>query len=252
MFAKVAQAVTALVDSNEKTSAEALLELSTLVNAILYTQGETGLAGELQPIETTDLGQQQTQTLGPRAQAVARSADHDRLGPDGDHQGRPRARRVPRPAAGQPGPGGARRSLSRNRATSSPRKCCRSTARRSCRSCGRSSTSRATAGISAGLALMHRLDPEGTRETVKQALDEGSKEVKVVAIECLGDTPDDLSFLLEQAKAKAKDVRAAAFKALGKSQRGRRRRRRSASAVRGADLELAVEPVRIQSAIRKC
>lgn len=61
VFAKVAQSVTKLVESNEKTSSEALLEVSTLVNAILYTQGETGIQGELQPIETTDLGQQQTQ-----------------------------------------------------------------------------------------------------------------------------------------------------------------------------------------------
>src|SRR5262245_65745027 len=58
VFVKVAQAVNKVVESNEKSSAEGLLELSTLVNAILYTQGETGLAGKLEPIETTDLGQQ--------------------------------------------------------------------------------------------------------------------------------------------------------------------------------------------------
>src|SRR4051812_6199710 len=62
VFAKVAAAMTAVVDSNEKTSAEALLELSTLVNAILYTQGQTDIEGELQPIETTDLGPQTSQT----------------------------------------------------------------------------------------------------------------------------------------------------------------------------------------------
>src|SRR3984957_10104754 len=59
VFAKVAQAVTGVVESAEKTSAQALLELSTLVNAILYTQGETGLAGDIEPIETVELGQQQ-------------------------------------------------------------------------------------------------------------------------------------------------------------------------------------------------
>jgi hypothetical protein len=61
VFAKVAQAIGKVVDSNEKSSAESLLELSTLVNAILYTQGETGIEGKLVPIETTDLGPQQTQ-----------------------------------------------------------------------------------------------------------------------------------------------------------------------------------------------
>src|SRR5688500_13063689 len=61
VFAKVAQAVQAVVDSNEKTASAALLELTTLVNAILYTQCETGIAGDVKPLETTDLGAQATQ-----------------------------------------------------------------------------------------------------------------------------------------------------------------------------------------------
>jgi len=65
VFAKVAEAIKAVVDGNEKTSPQALLELTTLVNAILYTRGETGAAGPLDPIETTDLG-------APTAQASAR------------------------------------------------------------------------------------------------------------------------------------------------------------------------------------
>ena len=47
VFAKVAEAVKRLVESNEQTSAAALLELATLVNAILYTQGETGVDGRV-------------------------------------------------------------------------------------------------------------------------------------------------------------------------------------------------------------
>src|SRR5262249_49795124 len=64
------------------------------------------------------------------------------------------------------------------------------------------------------LRLMQALDPAGTRELVKQALESGSKEVKVAAIECLGDHAEDLSFLLEQAAAKAQEVRQAAYRAL--------------------------------------
>jgi hypothetical protein len=93
------------------------------------------------------------------------------------------------------------------------------------------------------LRLMHQLDPAGTRELVKRALDEGSKEVRIAAIECLGDSPEDLPFLLEQVKSKAKDVRTAALKALGASN--------ADSAVKilcetigGADFALAVEPIR--------
>src|SRR5437870_3420763 len=65
VFAKVAEAVKAVVDAKEQTSADALLELATLVSAILYTQGETGAAGTLDAIETADLG-------APTAQASAR------------------------------------------------------------------------------------------------------------------------------------------------------------------------------------
>ena len=64
------------------------------------------------------------------------------------------------------------------------------------------------------LRLMHALDPAETRAFVKQALDAGSKEVKVVAIECLGAAPADLSYLIEQASAKAQEVRQAAYRAL--------------------------------------
>src|SRR5260221_7956765 len=61
VFAKVAQAVSGLIAAAEKNSSAALLELSTLVNAILYTQGETRLAGRLDTIDTMDVGQAQTQ-----------------------------------------------------------------------------------------------------------------------------------------------------------------------------------------------
>jgi hypothetical protein len=61
---------------------------------------------------------------------------------------------------------------------------------------------------------MHQLDPAGSRDIVKQALENGSKEVKVAAIECLGAERDDISYLMEQASAKASEVRQAAYRAL--------------------------------------
>src|SRR3954452_20731873 len=54
VFAKVAEAARAVVDGPDESAAASLLELASLVTAILYTQGETGLAGELTPIETVD------------------------------------------------------------------------------------------------------------------------------------------------------------------------------------------------------
>ncbi len=60
VFARVAQAVQTLVAAKEQESADALLELATLVSAVLYTQGETGAAGTLTPIETVELPPTQT------------------------------------------------------------------------------------------------------------------------------------------------------------------------------------------------
>src|SRR5262249_4192405 len=81
-------------------------------------------------------------------------------------------------------------------------------------------------------------------------LDNGSKEIKVVAIECLGSWPErlksllrPLSYLLEQAAAKAKEVRQAALKALAKSEEGEAISALEA-ALKGGDIELAIAPIR--------
>ena len=66
VFAKVAQAATAVVESNEKTASTALLELTTLVNAILYTQGETGAAGDFADLPSIDMGVQTSSQASAR------------------------------------------------------------------------------------------------------------------------------------------------------------------------------------------
>ena len=88
---------------------------------------------------------------------------------------------------------------------------------------------------------MHALDPAGTRDLVKQALEAGSKEVKVAAIECLGAEPDDLSYLLEQASAKAQDVRAGGVPGPGDHRRRCGRRRACKRPWTGKDLDLAAD-----------
>jgi hypothetical protein len=239
VFAKVAQSITKLVESNEKTSSEALLEVSTLVNAILYTQGETGIEGELQPIETTDLGQQQTQAsarvLKPLLEALTTTGSgRVEIIKDAHERGSFKDLRLVRPAIAALDdvypeigefiaihvlPMYGKAILPELRAKFDIK--------------GR-------AGHVRRLALMHKLDPEGTRETVKQALEEGSKEIKVAAIECLG--PDDLSYLLENVKAKAKDVREAALKALGRSGTSESLAALQES-LRSSDIGLAIKPV---------
>ena len=242
VFAKVAQSVAKLVESNEKTSSEAILELSTLVNAILYTQGETGLAGELKPIETTDLGQQQTQAsarvLKPLLEALSTTGSGRlEIIKDAHERGAFRDLRLVKPAlAALDDPYPEIGDFVADKVLPLYGKAILAELRAKYGQKGR-------AGHVRRLTLMHQLDPEGSREIVKAALDEGSKEVKVAAIECLGGSPEDLAFLLEQAKSKAKDVREAALKALGRSDSGDAIAVLKESLDTG-DIDLAVEPIR--------
>jgi hypothetical protein len=209
---------------------------------VLYTQGETGLDGDLVPIKTSELAGLKTQTpasvLKPLQDALtkkgtgrfdviceahAQMAFHDL--------------RLIRPAlaalddnyseiadfvALQILPLYGEAILPELQAAFDPK--------------GR-------AGHVRRLVLMHRLDPRGTRAYVQRALEEGSKEMRMAAIDCLGDSPDDLPFLLEQVKAKTKDVRAAALRALGRSDADDAVKA-LCDAIRGGDLALAVAPIR--------
>jgi hypothetical protein len=56
VFARVADGISKVVEAPSQESAASLLELATLVNAILYTQGQTGVTGEAEPVETAGLG----------------------------------------------------------------------------------------------------------------------------------------------------------------------------------------------------
>ena len=239
----MAEAATKLVESNEKSAPSALLELTSLVGAILYTQGETGVEGEWNPMRSTDLGMAKTQAsarvLKPLLEALTTTGSgRMELIKDAHERGAFRDLRLINPALGAlddtyseisefvaekilPLYGPA--ILPELRAKFDLKKGSKGHARR--------------------LALMHQLDAEGTRELVKQALDEGSKEVRIAAIECLGDAPDDLPFLLEQAKSKAKDVRSAAYKALGASS-ANDAIKTLCDAIDGPNFELAVAAIR--------
>jgi hypothetical protein len=242
VFAKVAQAITKLTDSNEKTAPEAILDLSTLLNAILYTQGETGASGKLTPIETIDLGAAPTQTtarvLKPLLEALSNTGS-GRLEviKDAHARGVFRDLRLVKPAlAALDDPYGEIADFISEQVLPLYGTAILPELRAKFDHKGRGGNVRR-------LTLMHTLAPSGSRELVKQALEEGSKEVKVAAIECLGDAPEDLKFLLDQAKAKSQDVRRAALNALGKST--------SDSAVmvlfqtlEHDDIDLAISPIR--------
>jgi len=242
VFAKVGEAVKKLVQSEEKTSAAALLELAALVSAILYTQGETGIDGELVPLKTIELGRLKTQVparmLKPLQEALTTTGSGRlEIIRDAQERGAFLDVRLIAPAlaalddsyaeiadfvADKVLPLYGQAIVPELQAMFNPK--------------GRG-------GHARRLLLMHRLDPEGARPYIQRSLEEGSQEVRVAAIGCLGDSPDDLPFLLEQLKARAKEVRTAALKALGKS-RADQAAKVLCDAIAGADLPLAIDPIR--------
>jgi hypothetical protein len=242
VFAKVAQGVNKVIESNEQTSAESLLELSSLVNAILYTQGETGIAGTLAEIPTTNLGNQQTQTsariLKPLLEALSTTGSgRMEVIKDAHERNVFKDLRLIKPVLqglDDPYPEIAdflvKSVLPLYGTAIVPE------LRAKFDQKGR-------AGHCRRLQLMHQLDPVGTRPLVQEALEQGSKEMRVTAIECLGDSPEDLAFLLEQAKAKAKDVRAAALRALAKLDAGDAGTLLQ-SVLKSGELELVVQSIR--------
>src|SRR5215475_13966658 len=62
VFAQVAKSINDLVNGKEADSAANLLNLSTLLNAILYTQGQSGAQGDLKECETFTAGSATTKT----------------------------------------------------------------------------------------------------------------------------------------------------------------------------------------------
>ena len=99
VFAQVAKAISDLVNGNEADSAANLLNLSTLLNAILYTQGQIGRGRRLSRARTVRHGCASTRTTAARAQAAGRGADHHGRRTLREVKVGVRARRLQRPCA---------------------------------------------------------------------------------------------------------------------------------------------------------
>jgi hypothetical protein len=213
VFGKVAESARAVIDGPEDAAAGSLLDLASLVTAVLYTQGETGIARPLEPIETVDLGAAAAQTsarlLKPLLEALS-STGSGRLGliKEAHERGAFQDLRLVQPAlaglddpypeiadflAENVLPHYGKAILPGLRARYDPK---------------------GGKGDARRLKFMHTIDPADARELVTQALEVGSKEVRVAAVECLGGSAEDLSYLVEQVSAKAKEVRAAAYRSL--------------------------------------
>jgi len=218
VFAQVAKAINDLVNGKEAQSAANLLSLSTLINAILYTQGQTGAEGDHSELPSHSAKSCDTKTsarvLKPLIQAltstgsgrfeIVKSAlergafsDLRLIDPSIralDDVYPELADLVMEKILPAYGPGIA--PLLKSKLDLKGKK---SDARR--------------------LQVLHQLDPAGTVELCKTALEEGSPEVKASAIGCLGKHEDCLPLVLEQTNAKNKVLRAAALEALAEHDR---------------------------------
>jgi len=215
VFTKVAEAVQRVVESNEQTSAEAILDLSSLVCSILYTQGATGADGKLIPIKPSTYSAGRTfltaRVIKPLLKAMSTSGS-GRL--EAIHAAYERNQftdlRLIRPALAAIDDG--YREIGDFVADS----ILPIYGKAILEDLEKSLDLKGKQGHARRLRLIHKLEPQQSKELIQKALEEGSKDVKIAAIECLGDSPEDLSFLLEQTRSRSQDVRAAAMLALSR------------------------------------
>lgn len=213
VFAQVAKAISELVNGTEAESATRLLSLSTLLNAILYTQGQTGVAADFRELEVFGTQYFSTRTtaraLKPLISALTTAGpERYKLIKSAYESGAFKDLRLIDPAIA---------ALGDNYAEVADL-----VAEKILPTYGPGIMSRLKAGLNLKgkkqdarrLQVMHQLDPAGTLELCKQALEEGTAEVKAAAISCLGKHEECLELVLEQAKSKNKALRAAALEAL--------------------------------------
>jgi len=213
VFAQVAKAISELVDGKEAESAGRLLSLSTLLNAILYTQGQSGTPADFKELEMYSAASANTRTtarvLKPIIQALTNSgAGRFEVVKSAVDRGAFNDLRLIDPAIRALDDSfGELADLMAEKVLPTYGRGIVPLLKKNLVLKGKKSDARR-------LQILHQLDPEGTRELCKSALDDGSPEVKVSAVACLGKHEECLPLILEQANSKNKAVRVAALRAL--------------------------------------
>ena len=214
VFGTVAKSIDKLITVPEKESPQALLDLSSLITAIFYTQGQTGAKGKLKEIESTEMEVQTTQTsarmVKPLIEALTTTGS-GRLAivQEAFEQGAFRDLRLVNYAiaalddkysevadfmADKVLPIYGKAILPRIQ--------------------DRIDIKAKGGGSARRLRLLHSLDPVAARPIVLDAFENGNKDMRIAALGCLGGSKEDLPHLHDQAKAKSKEVRQVAFQQL--------------------------------------
>ncbi|WP_409342773.1 HEAT repeat domain-containing protein [Paenibacillus sp. MBLB4367] len=240
VLARLAEDVKQLTQAGAEQASAKLLELGTLLHAVLYTQGQTDAKGSPEPVraaETSCLTQVPYRKLKPLLEALTQKG-----------QGRYEVVRQ-----------GFEEKLFEDIRTFVPAiaalddsfaELAEYMAQTVVPSFGASALPllkeqfklHGGKGDARRLQLIHRFAGSGERELVVQAAAEGSLEVRTAAIELLGDYPELEPLILQHADDKKKEVRRAALSALArlKSDAAVERLLR---ALADKDQEIAIEPI---------
>ncbi|MCY9663645.1 HEAT repeat domain-containing protein [Paenibacillus alginolyticus] len=242
VFNRMAQAVSQVLEAETSGSASRLLELGTLLNSVLYTQGKTETKEELIPVEGTGAKLSTLipyRKLHPLIEALTQKGqgrmEQLRQGYDDglfhDFRVIPAAvsalddsyveipdflHRKVLPALGMEALPALQQQLQLDGGKGDARR----------------------------LELIHGLLALSALDLLLQAAKQGSTEVRSTAIELLGDYPDQEDFILEQADDKKKEIRRAALFAL--SRLGTEQAiARLYKALGSKDQDLAIEPIQL-------
>lgn len=215
VFGQVAKAIKNLIEGTESNSPQALLDLGSLLVAILYTQGETGVKGTLKGIESTEIEINSTQAsariLKPLIEALTTTGS-GRLNTikESFEQGAFEDLRLVNYAIAalddkfrEVGDFVAENILPTYGKAILPQ-------------IKDKIDIKGSSGSARRLKLLYQLAPEIARPIVLEAFEKGNKQMRIVALGCLGDSTEDLPHLLQQATAKNKEVRQVAFSRLAK------------------------------------
>ena len=242
VFNRMAQAVSQVLEAETSGTASRLLELGTLLNSVLYTQGKTETKEELVPVEGTGAKLSTSipyRKLHPLIEALTQKGqgrmEQLRQGYDDglfhDFRVIPAAvsalddsyveipdflHRKVLPALGMEALPALQQQFKLDGGKGDARR----------------------------LELIHDLLALSALDLLLQAAKQGSTEVRSTAIELLGDYPEQEDFILEQADDKKKEIRRAALFAL--SRLGTEQAiARLYKALGSKDQDLAIEPIQL-------
>ncbi|MFB6366692.1 HEAT repeat domain-containing protein [Paenibacillus elgii] len=240
VFNRLADAVQLVTEAKPEQASVKLLELGTLLHSILYTQGRTEAQGTLEEVQVTDtrgvtaVPYRKMKVLiealterGPGRLEVIRQGYEDSLFQDFRTH-------MPAVAALEDGYAEIAEFMYDEVIPSIGPAIVPVLHRQLSLQGGK--------GDARKLSLIHRLQGPSIAGLILQAAGEGSAEVRIAAVDILGDYPEQEDVVLEKSYERKKEIRRAALSALSRLGTGRAADRLF-EALMGKDRELAVEPI---------